>query len=104
MAVSLSGLPNIPFRAVDETLQVGDEVGSHLGVAVGMGRVVVDPQPLGPRALLLIALSAGGAVGFFDPLVAGDCLVAARAGPVRRPDVGVPEPLCVDAVPVAMGR
>src|SRR4051794_10641709 len=73
--VATPGAPVV--GAVDEAAQVGDEVGSHLRVAVGLGGVVADNEPLRPCAVPAVAGAAGGDVDLLDPQVARDCAIAA---------------------------
>ena len=70
--------------AVDQLLQVRDEVGADLLVALGLFGVVADHEPLGAGAVVAVAVPAGGDRDLLDPQVVGDGAVAARGGPARR--------------------
>jgi NAD(P)H-dependent flavin oxidoreductase YrpB (nitropropane dioxygenase family) len=66
--------------AVDGLLEVGDEVGADLLVAVGLVGVVADHERWGAGAVVDVPLAAGGhRGGGLDPQVFGDGAVAAGA-------------------------
>src|SRR4029079_3170506 len=91
--------------ACDQLLEVGDEVGADLLVALGLLGVVADHEPLGPRPVVAVAVPAGGHGHFLDSQVVGDGAVA--PGPVQRGcglGVGLPQLLGVDVVPAAAGQ
>ena len=86
-------------------MQVRDEVGADLLVALGLFGVVADHEPLGAGAVVAVAVPAGGDRDLLDPQVVGDGAVAAGAG--QRGGglgVGVAQLLGVDVVPAAAGQ
>jgi hypothetical protein len=67
--------------AVDQGLQVLDELGAYGGVVGGLVGVVADHEPHGPRPA--VAGPAGGDVDLLDAQVAGHRAVPAGAGQRR---------------------
>jgi hypothetical protein len=78
---SWSAAPGRPgVRAVDQLLQVHDQVRAHRDVMGGGFGVMAHDEPLGPRTLVAVAVTAGGDGDLLDPQVVGDGAVAAGGG------------------------